>query len=586
MLEFPAYEPPAWVADDDRPPAASASSRSPSRLAARRSSALALVAGGDRSRTSPLPLLVVHDGPEYAESRARCACSTTSSRRRAAAAPRRAAAAAGRPQRDATPPRRATPARSRRVLPRARERAPTRRPPVAAWARASARSPLLHAHWHAPERVRRRSSCSRAASSGRASTRTSRGFPRFARITRFVGRVARRARRAAPIPVDDHLRHRRGEPRQQPRRRATRCRAAATTCASSSTATRTTGSAGATRSTRTCPSCSQRAWTRHVELVAERSARRRRRRLRPLRPAAARVPVAAGAALGLGGAAAWSTRSRALIEAGRRQALLRRLLRRAAAGATTALPLEERARRHGAYERWIARPRRAVHPRRLRRLRRRSRVTGAQLRRLPRGQLRAQPRRPLPARDLPVRRLRRRRCVGWGERGDAVYFNNPMDYVAPPRTATTSTGCARSVSLLLVVRPGPVGGHDRARSSRRAASPRCSAEKGIRHELDLWGHDVPHDWPSWRAQIAHHLPRFCLMPEPPDRPAARHRGGLADRVRGARRAAARRSSTAASAHASATERITDRAVRPARQAALRARDRPARLVVRPRRASG
>jgi esterase/lipase superfamily enzyme len=34
-------------------------------------------------------------------------------------------------------------------------------------------------------------------------------------------------------------------------------------------------------------------------------------------------------------------------------------------------------------------------------------------------------------------------------------------------------------------------------------------EKRIRHELDLWGHDVPHDWPSWRAQIAHHLPRFC-----------------------------------------------------------------------------
>jgi esterase/lipase superfamily enzyme len=34
------------------------------------------------------------------------------------------------------------------------------------------------------------------------------------------------------------------------------------------------------------------------------------------------------------------------------------------------------------------------------------------------------------------------------------------------------------------------------------------AEKGIRHEVDLWGHDVPHDWPSWRRQIAHHLPRF------------------------------------------------------------------------------
>src|SRR5919109_62491 len=34
-------------------------------------------------------------------------------------------------------------------------------------------------------------------------------------------------------------------------------------------------------------------------------------------------------------------------------------------------------------------------------------------------------------------------------------------------------------------------------------------EKGLRHELDLWGHDVAHDWPSWRAQLAHHLPRFC-----------------------------------------------------------------------------
>ena len=34
-------------------------------------------------------------------------------------------------------------------------------------------------------------------------------------------------------------------------------------------------------------------------------------------------------------------------------------------------------------------------------------------------------------------------------------------------------------------------------------------EKGIRCELDEWGHDVPHDWPSWQRQLAHHLPRFC-----------------------------------------------------------------------------
>jgi esterase/lipase superfamily enzyme len=33
--------------------------------------------------------------------------------------------------------------------------------------------------------------------------------------------------------------------------------------------------------------------------------------------------------------------------------------------------------------------------------------------------------------------------------------------------------------------------------------------KGIRCELDEWGWDVPHDWPSWQRQLAHHLPRFC-----------------------------------------------------------------------------
>jgi esterase/lipase superfamily enzyme len=64
------------------------------------------------------------------------------------------------------------------------------------------------------------------------------------------------------------------------------------------------------------------------------------------------------------------------------------------------------------------------------------------------------------------------------------------------------------VSLLLVVGRGAwedsTGALDQ--THRFAA---LLAEKGIRHELDVWGHDVPHDWPAWRAQIAHHLPRFA-----------------------------------------------------------------------------
>jgi esterase/lipase superfamily enzyme len=98
-------------------------------------------------------------------------------------------------------------------------------------------------------------------------------------------------------------------------------------------------------------------------------------------------------------------------------------------------------------------------------------------------------------------------AVGWGERGDAVYFNNPMDYVAHLEGGHLDW-LRGSVSLLLVCGQGQWEDTTGAlESSKRFAG--LLAEKGLRHELDLWGHDVPHDWPSWRAQLAHHLPRFC-----------------------------------------------------------------------------
>jgi esterase/lipase superfamily enzyme len=96
---------------------------------------------------------------------------------------------------------------------------------------------------------------------------------------------------------------------------------------------------------------------------------------------------------------------------------------------------------------------------------------------------------------------------GWGERGEATYFNNPLDYVG--HLGGDHLEWLRSrVTLLLVCGQGMWEDSTGAlESSKRLAW--LLGEKGIRHELDLWGHDVPHDWPSWRAQIAHHLPRFC-----------------------------------------------------------------------------
>ncbi|MEV4888789.1 alpha/beta hydrolase-fold protein [Nonomuraea sp. NPDC055795] len=95
---------------------------------------------------------------------------------------------------------------------------------------------------------------------------------------------------------------------------------------------------------------------------------------------------------------------------------------------------------------------------------------------------------------------------GWGERGEAAYFNNPLDYV--PRLHGDHLDWLRGrLSVLLVCGQGQwedtTGSLE---STKRLAAALTGV--GIRHELDLWGRDVPHDWPSWRAQLAHHLGRF------------------------------------------------------------------------------
>ena len=97
-------------------------------------------------------------------------------------------------------------------------------------------------------------------------------------------------------------------------------------------------------------------------------------------------------------------------------------------------------------------------------------------------------------------------AIGWGERGDAVYFSNPMDYVAGLH-GDHLDWLRSQVNLVLVVGRGAwedsTGSLD---STQRLAA--LLSQKGIHHELDVWGEDAAHDWPAWRAQIAHHLPRF------------------------------------------------------------------------------
>ena len=176
-------------------------------------------------------------------------------------------------------------------------------------------------------------------------------------------------------------------------------------------------------------------------------------------------------------------------------------------GTDDSLPLEERARRHGAYEDWL-----------------RSHVVpwihadcgGAQEIGVTGVSMGA-----YHAANLTLRRadlFPLALClsgiydiarVGWGERGDAVYFNNPIDYVAAPaRRAPRLAALAGAPGARR--RPRRLGGLDRRARVDPAVRRRCSPGRGSRTSWTSGGEDSPHDWPAWQRQIAHHLPRFAL----------------------------------------------------------------------------
>jgi esterase/lipase superfamily enzyme len=97
--------------------------------------------------------------------------------------------------------------------------------------------------------------------------------------------------------------------------------------------------------------------------------------------------------------------------------------------------------------------------------------------------------------------------LGWGERGSAFYFNNPVDYVANLH-GDHLDWLRHRVHLTLVVGQGPW--EDDSASGALPSTLHLGAllaERGIPHELDVWGWDSAHDWPWWQRQLAVHLPR-------------------------------------------------------------------------------
>lgn len=80
------------------------------------------------------------------------------------------------------------------------------------------------------------------------------------------------------------------------------------------------------------------------------------------------------------------------------------------------------------------------------------------------------------------------------------YFNSPTDYL-PNLTDEHILSQLRSKQHIYIL--SGQGSYEAPERSIELAQ--ILSSKGIPHHLDLWGHDVPHDWPAWRAMLPHVL---------------------------------------------------------------------------------
>jgi esterase/lipase superfamily enzyme len=88
-----------------------------------------------------------------------------------------------------------------------------------------------------------------------------------------------------------------------------------------------------------------------------------------------------------------------------------------------------------------------------------------------------------------------------GHHDDWVYFNNPMEYVWHMHDESLQE-VRDNVFIALVCGQGQW--EDAALRSTRDFWALLD-RKRIPNYLDLWGHDVSHDWHWWRQQIAHSM---------------------------------------------------------------------------------
>ena len=85
-----------------------------------------------------------------------------------------------------------------------------------------------------------------------------------------------------------------------------------------------------------------------------------------------------------------------------------------------------------------------------------------------------------------------------------AWFDQPLAYV-PGLTGGALKRVRAQTGATLVVGQGPHEGRCLPETIKMA---RVLQARGIDARLDVWGHDVSHEWVWWRRQLVHHLPQL------------------------------------------------------------------------------
>jgi esterase/lipase superfamily enzyme len=92
------------------------------------------------------------------------------------------------------------------------------------------------------------------------------------------------------------------------------------------------------------------------------------------------------------------------------------------------------------------------------------------------------------------------RAFANGYYDDDIYFNDIFAYL-PNLNDDGGLRLLRAKRHIHVMTGQ--GSYERPENSRRLSA--ILTEKGIPHELDVWGYDMPHDWPTWRDMLKYYI---------------------------------------------------------------------------------